>query len=132
MDLFKDGKLPVGTELTDKGIKYTDIFDKKGTILSDSMLDGWTIIDVAPKSGKNWSASIVSGELVVKFTGDVYNQVVTVTLQKNGSTETKTMEVEFSGEKDSLLDIIRDEVGCNAGFALLALLAFCPFILRRK
>ena len=132
LSLFKDGKLPGGAVLTDKGIKYTDIFDNKGTILNDSMFDGWKMIDVSPKSGTNWSASIVNGELVVKFTGDVFNQVVTVTLQKTGTTETKTMEVEFSGEKDSIWNRIIEEAGCNAGFALLALLAFCPLILRRK
>jgi Synergist-CTERM protein sorting domain-containing protein len=132
LKLFKDGKLPDGAIFTEKGIKYIDMCEENTTILSDSMLDGWTIVGVDPKSGKCWKASIVNGELVIKFTGNVYDQVVTVTLKKIGSNETTTLEIDFSGEKENLLDWLREVAGCNAGFAMLALLALCPLVLRRK
>ena len=125
--LFKGGKLPVGTTLTENGIKYTDMLNKRSnTILSETDLDGWKIISVTPTSGNNWSASIINGEVVVKFPGDAYDQAMTVTLEKIGTGETQQIAIEFSGEN------WLDNVGCNTGTIMLALLAICPLFIRRK
>jgi Synergist-CTERM protein sorting domain-containing protein len=42
------------------------------------------------------------------------------------------LDIEFSGERKTLLEWFRDETGCNAGFAMLALLSLCPLFVRRK
>jgi Synergist-CTERM protein sorting domain-containing protein len=125
--IFKDGKLPAGTIVTDKGFKYVEMFTGKGKILSNSMLDGWFIAEVTPKSSSNWKADIINGEVVITFNGDVYDETVTVLLMKLGSSETREVEIMFSGEKKGL-----DLGGCNAGTAMLALLALAAFFARRK
>jgi hypothetical protein len=131
--LFKDGKLPPNAIVTPKGIKYTDLFVEKGTLLSNAMLDGWIIAGVTPQSGVGWKVKFVNGAIVVTFTKDVYNdETVTVTLQKIGSSETREIDITFSGERETLLDMILDKAGCNTGVALLALLALCPLTRRRK
>jgi hypothetical protein len=133
LSLFKDGKLPPNTIATEKGIKYTDLFVDKGTILSESMLDGWLIINVTPSSGNGWRANIVNGAAVITFTKDVYDdQTVIVTLQKTGQLEMKEIEVTFAGERESIIDKIIDRAGCNAGAAFLALLALCPLFVRKR
>jgi Synergist-CTERM protein sorting domain-containing protein len=86
------------------------------------MLDGWTIVKVTPQSGKHWKAKISDGSLVVTFHGDVYDQAVTVTLEKGGVQ--KEIEITFSGEEDYF-------GGCNAGASMLALLALFPLFMRR-
>ncbi|MCL2146844.1 MAG: hypothetical protein FWH52_03455 [Synergistaceae bacterium] len=132
-EMFKDGKLPPNAVITPKGIKYTDLFTEKGTLLSNAMLDGWIIVGVTPQSGPGWKVNIVNGELVVTFTKEVYDEeTVTVTLQKVGSTETKEMDITFSGEHESLIDKLIDLTGCNAGVYMLALLALFPLFIRRR
>jgi hypothetical protein len=91
------------------------------------MLDGWYIAKVTPQSGKNWRADIINGEVVVTFHGDVYDETVTVTVAKYGSFETREIEIKFSGERRGL-----DLGGCNAGTAVLALLALFAIFARRK
>jgi Synergist-CTERM protein sorting domain-containing protein len=130
LSLFKDSKLPGGAVLTDNGIKYTGMFENEEVILNDDQLDGWKIVDVTPKSGTDWSATIKDGKLTVKFDGDVYDEKVSVTLENIATGETTTIEIEFSGEEEGWIDRILG--GCNAGFAFLALLALCPFIMRKK
>jgi hypothetical protein len=133
LSLFKDGKLPPNAELTDNGIKYTNLFVHKGTILSDSMLDGWRIIGVTPQSGNGWKSNIVNGAVVITFTKDVFDdQTVSVKLQKIGSTETRDIGVTFAGERESIIDKIFDKAGCNAGTTLFTLLALFPLFMRRK
>ena len=125
--MFKDGKLPPNIVLTDDGYEYTEKIVDKATILSDSMLDGWHITGVSPKSNSGWTAEVVSGSVVVEFLlGDAQNQSVTVTLTKDGTTETQDIKIAFSGEKSGILG------GCNVGAAMFVLLALCPFVLRRK
>jgi len=123
--IFKDGKLPPNAVETENGFEYPGMFTGKGTLLSDKMLDGWRITGVTPNSGKNWKADIINGEVVITFKGDVYDETVTVTVTKDGSFETRDIEITFSGEKESLF-------GCNAGLAMLALLAVFPVFMRRK
>jgi Synergist-CTERM protein sorting domain-containing protein len=133
LELFKDGKLPPNAVLTPKGIKYTDLFCVKGTLLSNSMLDGWIIVDVKPKSGPGWKVNIVNGAVIVTFLKDVYDEeTVTVTLQKIGTSETKEIDITFSGEREDWINKILDKAGCNAGVAMLALLALCPLFIRRR
>ena len=132
LELFKNEQLPKNAILTKNGIKYTEMFSEKATILSDSMLDGWIIADVTPKSGKGWTASIFNGEVVITFTGDAYDETATVKLVKVGTSEIRNLEIEFSGERKSLFERIKEEAGCNAGFALLVLLAIWPVFVRRK
>jgi hypothetical protein len=132
MNLFKDGKFPKGAVLTENGIKYPELFEGSNTILSNSMLNGWTIVGAAPHSGEGWKAGYEVGRLYIKFTGEVYDEVVKVTLQKDGTSETKVIEIEFSGEKEFLWKKIINKAGCNAGAVFLALLAICPLIIRRK
>jgi hypothetical protein len=131
-NIFKDGKLPQNAIETEKGIKYTDLFTEKSTILSNSMLDGWLINGLQPVSGTGWKANIVNGAVVITFTGNAYDEMVTVQLVKIGTYETMELEIEFSGERKSLIEWFRDEAGCNAGVASLALLALCPIFMRRK
>jgi Synergist-CTERM protein sorting domain-containing protein len=121
---FNGGILPVDTVETENGIQYTKMFSNSGTLLKNSMLDGWTITSVTPANNKNWRARVVNGEVVVTFYRDVYDGVVKVTLTKDGSTETMVLEIMFSGEEET--------VGCNAGASVLALLALCPLFIRRK
>jgi Synergist-CTERM protein sorting domain-containing protein len=124
--LFKE--LPAGAITTDKGIELTRMINRRGVLISDSMLDGWRIVDVNPTSGANWRLNILNGEIVATFNGDAYNKTTIVTLQKIGSAETFDLEVMFSGEWD-----IREQIGCNAGIAaFLALFALIPLMLRRK
>ncbi|MCL1874711.1 MAG: hypothetical protein FWF87_00465 [Synergistaceae bacterium] len=132
LDLFKDGKLPKDAVLTETGIKYTEMLSGTSLILCEGMLDGWEIIGSTPHSGANWKSSFAKGQLHVKFTGDAYDQAVTVTLQKIGTTETMDIEIKFSGEKESIWDRIFDKAGCNAGALIFALLALCPLFMRRK
>lgn len=132
LELFKDGKLPKDAILTENGFEYTEMLSGKTTILSDSMLDGWTIISMTPHSGNHWKAGFVKGVLEIKFTGDAYDQVVTVTLKKTGTSETKDIEITFSGEKESIWDRFRDKAGCNTGMAVFALLALSPLFMRKK
>jgi Synergist-CTERM protein sorting domain-containing protein len=133
LSLFKDEKLPPNAVVTEKGIKYTDLFVDRGTILSDSMLDGWRAINVTPSNGDGWRANIVNGAAVITFNKDVYDdQTVTVTLQKIGSLEMKDIEVIFAGERESIIDKIIDRAGCNAGIAMLALLVLYPLFIRRR
>jgi hypothetical protein len=133
LDLFKNGKLPKNAILTDKGISYTEMLISRSTILSDSMLDGWTIVSVTPQEGNGWKAGFDKGTLEIKFTDEAYYQVVTVTLQKTGTSETKNIEIEFSGEKGDIWERIFNRVGCNTGAVMLSLLALCPiFIIRRR
>jgi hypothetical protein len=129
---FKDGKLPEGAVETEKGLKYTEMFENKAVILSDKMLDGWKIKEVTPVCDNDWKSELKDGELVIKFIHEAYDQVVTVTLVNTISGEEREIEIDFSGEKESLFDRIWGKFGCNAGFALLFILAFCPLILRRK
>ena len=126
LSLFKNKQLPQGAVLTDKGIEYTEMFTRKEVLLSNSMLDGWSIVEISPQNGKGWEANIVNGEIVVKFTGEAYDEVLTVKLAKTGNAETKEIEIKFSGES------WWDKYGCNAGFAFFAVLAFLPVFLRRK
>jgi Synergist-CTERM protein sorting domain-containing protein len=121
--LFKDKKLPSGTILTKKGIEYADILQGTSVLLKESMLDGWSIVSVTPRSGKDWTVSVVNGEVVVKFKGDAYGEKIVVALEKDG--EKQDLEITFFGEKDSL-------DGCNAGAATLALFALFPLFMRRK
>jgi hypothetical protein len=130
MKLFKPGKFPKNAEVTEKGFKYTEPFEGTNTILSNSMLDGWTIVGATPHSGSGWQAGYEVGRLYIKFTDDVYDEVITVTLEKDGVT--KEIEIEFSGYKEFLWKKIIDKAGCNVGVAFLALLVFCPLFLRRK
>ena len=128
LSLFKNNVLPKNAVLTDNGIEYTEIFTDKDVLLSNAMLDGWSIVEITPQKGNEWKASIVNGEIIVEFTGEVFDEVLTVKLAKTGSTETKEIEIKFSGEKESLWD----KYGCNAGFAIFAILALIPVFLRRK
>jgi Synergist-CTERM protein sorting domain-containing protein len=128
--LFKAGKFPKGAVVTEKGFKYTELFEGTNTILSNSMLNGWTIVGVTPHSGNGWQSGYEVGRLYIKFTGEVYDEVVKVTLEKDG--ETKEIEIEFSGEKEFLWKKIVNKAGCNAGAAVLALLVICPLFIRRK
>jgi hypothetical protein len=121
--LFKNMKLPQNAKETDKGIEYSMITDK-GTLLSDSMLDGWHITDVTPQSGKHWRIELVNGEIIVTIRGDVFDETVKVTLTKDGGSETMELEITFSGEKEG--------IGCNTGSSLLVLLAIFPLLIRRK
>jgi hypothetical protein len=130
LNLFKGGKLPPDVVLTKKGIKLTEMLECEAVILSETWLDGWKITGVTPKSGKWWTAKIVNGEIVIMFVGEVYDQVVTVTLEKGG--ETVEIEVEFSGEEENVWKKIMDKAGCNAGAVMLSLLAICPLFMRRK
>jgi Synergist-CTERM protein sorting domain-containing protein len=124
--LFKE--LPAGAITTDKGIELTRMINRRGVLISDSMLDGWRIVGVDPQSGANWRLNILNGEIIATFNGDAYNKTTVVTLQKIGSAETVDIEVMFSGEWD-----IREQIGCNAGFAaFLALFALIPLFVRRK
>ena len=125
--IFKDGKLPPDTVETDKGFEYVEMFTGKATLLSNSTLNGWYITSVTPQTGKNWRADIINGEVVVSFNGDAYDQTVTVLLTKEGSFETREVEIIFSGEKKGL-----DLDGCNAGAPVLALLALFALVVRRK
>jgi len=123
--LFKDNKLPLNAVETADGFEYTEMLASRSVLLSNAMLDGWHISAISPDSGTNWKASIVNGELVVTFLGDVYDQKVKVTLTKDGGAETATLNIVFSGEKHR-------SGGCNAGAAVLALFALFPFLMRRK
>jgi len=98
------------------------------------MLDGWIIVSVTPQSGPGWRVNIVNGEVVVTFLRDVFDEeTVTVTLQKIGSTETKDMEITFSGEYERLIDKLIDIIsGCNSGVLVLALFALIPLFVRRR
>jgi len=126
LGVFKGGVLPPNFKETEGGLEYTVIINDKGSLLSNSMLDGWRIIRVTPNSSKNWKAAIVNGEIVITITCDtVFDETVTVTLQKDGTTETMDIEITFSGEKEG-------GFGCNAGTAMLALLAICPVFIRRR
>jgi hypothetical protein len=122
--IFKEGELPSNAKETQNGIEYTEQFIDKGTLLSDSMLDGWHITEVTPQTGKHWKVVLANGEIVVAFRGEAYDQIVKVTLTKDGSLENMELEILFSGDKDI--------AGCNAGIASLAFLAFFPLFLRRK
>jgi Synergist-CTERM protein sorting domain-containing protein len=122
--LFVGGKLPPDAITTENGIEYTKLFTNKAVVLSNEMLDGWRILRVNPRSGEGWKADVINGEVVINFTENVYDKTVTVTLEKIGSFETRDIEITFSGEND--------RTGCNAGAAMLTLLALFPLFLRRK
>jgi Synergist-CTERM protein sorting domain-containing protein len=129
-NLFKE--FPSNAIVTKTGIKYPEMFTEKTTVLSNAMLDGWLINGLKPTSGTGWKANIVNGEVVITFTGNAYDEMLTVQLVKIGTYETMELDIEFSGERKTLLEWFRDETGCNAGFAMLALLALCPLFVRRK
>jgi hypothetical protein len=125
--LFKDWKLPVDAVETEKGIEYTELFVGKSVLLSNSMLDGWSITGIKPPIGTWWRAQIVNGEIVVTFLGNAYDEKITATLTKDGSSETVELEIRFFGEKEG------ETIGCNAGsMILLVLLGLCPIFVRRK
>ena len=127
LEIFIDGELPDGYEEILNGVELLDLIEGKGAILSNSLLDGWSIVGIAPASGDGWKAEIVDGKVVVTCDGDAFDQVVTVTVQKDGSTETKDILVMFSGEKKK-----GSGGGCNTGFALLAMTALAPIVMRRR
>jgi hypothetical protein len=127
LSLFKDGKLPAGAIETANGIKYTNMFNRRGVILSESMLDGWRIAAITPQSGNHWRANIVNGQVVITFSGNAFDQKVTVKLEKIGSNLTEELEIEFSGEWDIL-----EQAGCNAGAMALLLFMLFPLFIRRK
>ena len=132
LSLFKDGKLPKDTELTAKGIKHTVMFENEAILLNNDMLnDDWKIADINPKSGSGWQSRLAGEAILVRFTNDVYDEVVTVTLENKKTGEKKDIEVIFSGEDQTLSDWLKEH-GCNAGTSILALLAVCPLFLRRK
>jgi Synergist-CTERM protein sorting domain-containing protein len=121
-NIFTSG-IPAGAVEIPTGIEWVNPFDGSGTILSEAMLDGWTIIAVTPASGTNWAAVMNNGQVIVAFTGDVNDAIAKVTITKGGVT--RTLDVKFSGHKKG------SGGGCNAGFLALALLAV-PFILRKR
>ena len=131
-ELFKDGKIPEGTVLTKNGLKYVDMLSKKKTILSDEMLDGWKIVGVEPQEGPGWKAYFENGELTIKFDGEAYDVVVTVTLENTTTGELVEIEIEFSGEKECIWDKLFECAGCNSGAAILALFAIFPLFMRKK
>jgi hypothetical protein len=130
LSLFKPGKFPKNAVVTENGFKYTELFEGTNTILSNSMLNGWTIVGAAPHSGNGWQAGYEVGRLYIKFTGEVYDETIKVTLEKDG--ETKEIEIIFSGEKEFIWNKIMNKAGCNASAAFLALLVLSPLFLRRK
>jgi gamma-glutamyl-gamma-aminobutyrate hydrolase PuuD len=127
LGIFKDAILPQNLAVTDKGFEYKELIVDKATILSNSMLDGWHISGVNPKHGTNWKAEVINGSAVVTVLfGELHNQSVKVTLTKDGASETQDINIAFSVEKSGILG------GCNIGATILALLAFCAFVVRRK
>ncbi|MCL1875351.1 MAG: hypothetical protein FWF87_03730 [Synergistaceae bacterium] len=130
--IFIGGVLPPDYIETEDGFEYTKLISDKGTLLSDSMLDGWKIVGVAPHSGSNWKAFFENGKLTIKFSGDAFDQVVTVTLENIVTGELMDIDILFAGEKESIWDRILDKAGCNGGIVMLALFAVLPMIIRRK
>jgi hypothetical protein len=127
LSIFKGGVLPPNLVVTDKGFEYTELIVDKATILSNSMLDGWHITGVTPRRGTNWRVEVTSGSAIVTVQfGELHNQSVTVTLTKDGTSETQDINIAFSVEKSGILG------GCNIGATILALLAFSAFVIRRK
>jgi len=131
-DLFKDGILPPGAVLTEKGIEYPNMLQDRAVLLDESMLNGWRIVKITPPLSPHWTTKIENGVLNITFHGDSYNQSAVVTLENIVTKELVEMEIQFSGEgaRKNLVEDIID--GCNAGFAALAFFALIPFLLRRK
>ena len=140
LDIFKERKLPVNAIETESGIEYMTLFTDRGVLLSNSMLDGWSVIKVTPQIGKGWKAGIYIGEIVVTFLGEVFDETVIVQIADNLTSEIKELEIIFSGEKRAFLSIEEttnterkgSSGGCNAVTTILALLAVVPVFRRRK
>ena len=81
----------------------------------------------SPKHGATSKAEAADGSVIIRFIlGEASDKSVKVTLTKDGTSETKDIEITFSGEKSGILG------GCNTGAVILVLLALCPFIIRRR
>ena len=134
--MFKDNKLPsvLKFEVFDfeskndnRNLQYSEFIKDEGTLLSNSMLDGWSIVGVNPGITLKWKAEVVGGAVVVTLKKDVDNEAVTVMLSKGG--QTKDVMISFSGEKTPS----EDEKGCNAiGIAVLALFLIPIYMWKRR
>ena len=128
--IFKGGVLPPHYIEISTGLEYTKLIEEKGVLLSNSMLDGWHIsaLNLPQYSGSSkhkWTAYLVNGEVIIIIRESVYDRDLEVILTKDGTSETMNLNIMFSGEKE-------DWFGCNAGAAVLALLAVFPLFIRRK
>jgi len=143
-NMFKNGELPEDFSfekfdfLNSNFLEYTELIEDKGTILSNSMFDGWTITGVNPQDAESWVAEVVGGSVVVTLEEDVDNGTVTVTLTKDGTT--KDIIITFSGTKSEDEDEKEGGSkgggsGCSAAHGYLALAFFmgaAPFIFSRR
>jgi Synergist-CTERM protein sorting domain-containing protein len=87
---------------------------------------GYTVIGVDPAAGPGYELRVNNGNLEVRFTDAVADETVQVTLE-HADGDRYEIEFEFSGEfaDDS-------SSGCNAGFAVMPLLAIAALFVRRK
>ena len=150
INMFNNGELPeefdfdkYEFEVDNSCLTYTDNIVDEATLLSNAMLNGWTIAGVDPQIATNWSARVVGGAVVVTLIDDVEDETVTVTLTNSGLS--KKLEITFSGEitidtetdTDTDTNVRRSSggSGCSAAHGYLALAFFMgalPFIISRR
>ncbi|MCL1875591.1 MAG: hypothetical protein FWF87_04965 [Synergistaceae bacterium] len=142
--IFASGELPEGVTITqetmsDGSVRFyftqDEAFVNDGVIFDGNMLaDGWVLAGVDPFMGSGWKLSIVDNQIVATFSDDVDNAKVMITLLNyhkppSNEVEVRTLWVSFSGEKEVLSR--KSGGGCEIGLAILGLLAFVPFFVRK-
>jgi len=92
--------------------------------------NGFTIVEVTPDSGRGYELEVRNGDLWARFTEDVDDVIVDVTLERTSDGQLVEVEFQFSAEVDAGGG--GGSSGCNAGFLALGLLAIAPFVIRRR
>ena len=91
---------------------------------------GYRIVGVTPDSGQDYELRIVDGNLEARFSDDVSDIIVDVTMETVPGGVRSVVEFQFSAEVDA--GGRGGSSGCNAGFLALGLLAIAPFVIRRR
>jgi len=137
--MFKNGELPdtlnyVKFDFNNSNfLEYTGVITDQGTLLSNSMLDGWNITGVTLQDTTGCTVEVNGGSVVVTLKEDVDDGTVLVKLTKGGVT--KEARITFSGTKTADDDDDDDSKGCNVAHGLLVLafsMGAVPFIFSRR